>query len=110
MLKKYNSVKYIIKITGRYYIENIGSFLLPLLYSKPESKCIRQQNPERCEIVGCNIKHVDDIFHFPGHHWHIETVYKHRIEKYNLNEILTLSKIPIAATVQGGTGIVFTNL
>jgi len=50
---------FVIKITGRYFISNFEKYLKNNLF---DHDVISQKSKNRCEIVGCHIKHFDTLF------------------------------------------------
>jgi|TARA_B110000114_G_scaffold172774_1_gene199811 hypothetical protein len=98
--------KFIIKITGRYYIPTFEKYLIEnniIMYD-----CLRQSDPNYCEFLGCRRELFNEIFNIFIEDGHIENVFKNRIEKYN--NVLICNKFEIEPTQQGGLNIIRTFL
>lgn len=103
------SSKYILKITGRYYIPELEVYL----QSQPLERygAIRQNCPDRCELLGCrpdffdvvlNKKSLDKDGNRQGH---VENVYKYRIDsitKQYYLPVLVCKEFGIESTRRGG--------
>lgn len=93
-------IKYIIKITARYFIPDFYEYI-----ENKDCLAIRQNNNDRCEMVGCHKDLFYDIFDpnlFTGH---VEAVYKKRIDdvyKTNNNSVLNCKVFNIESTKRGG--------
>jgi hypothetical protein len=96
----YKDIKYFIKITARFFIPDLYEYLENKNYM-----AIRQNNNNRCELVGCHKDIFHDIFNpiiFSGH---IESVYKERIDRiYDMdnNKVLNCRVFNIESTKRGG--------
>jgi hypothetical protein len=93
--KLLQSATLIIKITGRYFIPNLHL----LLKEVGEIDAVRQNDPERCEIVGSHIKHANTIFHKISNEWHVENVWRDRIK--SIKNVFILPELKIDPTPQG---------
>jgi hypothetical protein len=114
--KLIKSSEFIIKVTCRYFVKDLESFLLKS--NIHEYSVLRQNSPDNCEIVGVNISNFGDIF-MPSHfrnsdgkwHHHIENVYKDRIvTKFPEDKVLVCDVFQIEPTQQGGCNILKTEL
>jgi hypothetical protein len=98
--------KFIIKITGRYYIPTFEKYLIEnniTIYD-----CLRQSDPNYCEFLGCRKELFNEIFNILIDNAYIESVFKNRIEKYN--NVLNCKQFEIEPTQQGGLNIIRTFL
>ena len=110
------SSKYILKITGRFYIPELEVYL----QSQPLGKCaaLRQNDENRCELVGCSPSFFDKVFYkyaldkHGNRQGHVENVYKYRINliKSEKNLILICKEFAIEPTIRGGTKFKYTNI
>lgn len=102
------SSKYILKITARYFIPELEEFLQNVPLEK--SVAIRQNNENRCELVGCLPNFFDRVFYKyaldkdGNRQGHVENVYKYRINsiKSEKNLILICKEFAIEPTIRGG--------
>jgi hypothetical protein len=108
--------EFIIKVTCRYFIKDLESFLLKS--NIDNYLALRQNCPDNCEIVGANINSFGEIF-MPAHfrnsdgkwHHHIESVYKDRIlSKIPEDKVLVCDVFQIEPTQQGGCNVLKTEL
>lgn len=106
------NANFIIKITGRYYIPDLESYLKQ--FDSNQYSVFGQLQPRRCEMVGCHKNYFKDIFSLEfinskgRYDYHVENVYAHRLKKHN-------KKIPprlfnITPTQQGGQKILISVL
>ena len=109
--KLIKTTDFIIKVTCRYFVKGLESFLLKS--NIDDYLVLRQNSPDNCEIVGVNINNFEDIF-MPAHfrnsdgkwHHHIENVYKDRIlTKFSEDKVLVCDVFQIEPTQQGGCNI-----
>lgn len=102
---------FIIKITGRYYVEQLENFLKNKNLNNYDA--LRQNDNFKCEIVGCNRNYFDYIFNpnpvyndifgnVKSNNAFVEKVYKERIDRLPKNKILTCPIFDIEPTQQGG--------
>ena len=102
--------KFVIKITGRYFVNELENFLKDV--NPDDYSVLRQNDPDRCEIVGCHVNIFSQIFMpayfitndgMGGHH-HVENLYKYRLLT-NIPEerILVCDKFEIDPTPIGGS-------
>ena len=122
-----NSVKFIIKITGRYFVPMLEQFLIEknmscntihvgIHHNDNMIIGLRQNNDGRCEILGIHIKFFNMLFElclsdedgnfFP----HVEYVYQNRYKLLNQDNILVCPIFEIEPTQMGGIETVVTNL
>jgi len=117
---KFNSsTDFIIKITGRYFIDSLEGFLQKHNLSKrcdQISVCndgnrlvaLRQNNNIRCEIVGCHKMLIPIIFNTTmndcegNFYTHVEFLYQNRINLINDKHILKCDEFYIEPTPMGG--------
>ena len=101
---------FVVKITGRYYIPNLESFLGTQRLASIDG--LRQHDPSRCEMVGCHMSFSPRIFNpqlDPGDpDDFVEDVYKKRTNA--LPRILQCPVFPITPTQRGGVRRIFHNL
>jgi len=97
---------FIVKITGRYYIPKMESYLNNTHLKN--YKALRQNNPFRCEIVGASHKFFPKLFNphlidqkgkYEGH---VETIYHYRINLLPKTSIITVPEFDIEPTLRGG--------
>ena len=95
--------KFIIKITGRYFIKKLENFLNSIDIDNYQA--IRQHNPYRCELVGSHINNFNYIFNkdIKINNDIVEYEWKNRIEKLDKNFVLVCPVFKIEPTIQGGT-------
>ena len=102
---------YLIKITGRYFIPSFEKMIKNNLQDL-KYQCIRQstiwRKMNRCEIVGCSIKYINNIFEFPSNDDMLELEYMNRMNK--LKNILTLPKMKLHQKTKQGVGKLMTYL
>jgi len=99
-----NSSNFIIKITARYYIDELEKYLNQ--FDLNNYDCLTQNNRDRCEIIGCSYNNFAFIFNiiFTGdensYDDYIEHVWKLRTSKYDKN--LICKEFQIDKTQRGG--------
>ena len=98
LIKKCN---FIIKVTGRYYIPTLKNYNFDVDF-------IRQNNNEKCEIVGCDYKHFNYLFNkkinYIDNEYNndfIEIIYKRRIDASG-GKVFQLPSLKIEDTMNGG--------
>jgi hypothetical protein len=110
------TAKFIIKVTCRYFVQEFENFLKNK--NVDDYFALRQNNSDNCEIVGCHINHISDVF-MPGHfknsdgkwHHHIESVYKDRLlTRIPEERIIVCDVFQIEETQQGGCNVLRTEL
>ena len=95
---------FIIKITGRFFINNFEKFINSIDVSKFD--CLKQNYDYRCEIVGTSQKNFDIIFNknlFINnglYNYHVENVYAYRFSLFK--NILVCPVFHIEPTQRGG--------
>ena len=97
-IKKYS---HIVKVTGRYFIPNFQNILINI---PNDVDGIRQNNINRCEIVGSSLKEFNNIFNLNIKYDHVEKEWKLRMQKLEKEgkNVYTLPRIPIEKTQRGG--------
>jgi hypothetical protein len=104
--------KFIIKITGRFFIEYFEHFLNN--YDLNKYDCLRQYYKNRCEIVGTHINNFNTIFDKNlfvkngVYDYHVENVYDYRFTLFN--NVLICPKFNIEPTQRGGINEIYTSL
>ncbi len=112
---------FFIKITARFFIPDFYNYLVEnsfdekVVYNGVSTSImgIRQHNPDRCELLGCNIRFFPFIFNmYPVDdlnrmHYHIEAVYKHRFECLSPKTIFICKEFNIEPTQRGGNSEVY---
>jgi hypothetical protein len=102
--KLINNSQFIIKITARYFIPELENYLK--MYNLNRIDCLSQNNPDRCEMVGCYYTHFTDIFNINllnehnVYDNHVENIWKYRISKYS--HVLRCKEFKIEKTQRGG--------
>jgi len=107
--------KFIIKITGRYFINEFENFLKDV--NADDYYALRQNDPDKCEIVGCHKNAFSHMF-MPanytsddgGIHHHIENLYIHRLTKLPEEHVLVCDIFQIEPTPIGGACEIKTEL
>jgi len=104
------SCNFVIKITGRFFIPGLESFL-----SKKDSKhfeALRQSDPSRCEMLGCHLSQINNVFKpslDPGDPYDfMEQVWKNRID--SIPRIIQCPLFPISSTPRGGVNSCYDNI
>jgi hypothetical protein len=97
-IKKYS---HIIKITGRYFIPNFQNVLINI---PNDIDGIRQNNIDRCEVVGSSLNEFNNIFNLNVKHNHVETEWKLRMKNLEKKgkKVYTLPRMHIEKTQRGG--------
>jgi len=96
--------KFIIKVTGRFYIPELESFLR--YYNLEKYDCLTQNNPGRCEMVGSNVKNFTKIFSIYNIFTeNVEDVFLTRTS--NCKNILKCKLFNIDETQRGGDNSTF---
>ena len=96
------SQDFIIKITGRFFINDLEEYLSNIDLKKYDS--LRQENADRCEMVGSSYQNCDHIFNpiiiADNYYGHIESIWKNRIADYE--NVLICKQFAIEKTQRGG--------
>ena len=106
-----NSI-FIIKVTARYFIPELEDYLK--YYDLNKYDALRQNDINRCEIIGTHIKNFNKVFDLKildengKYNGHVEAVYRYRILLFN--NILTCKKFTIEPTQRGGLNQIFNEL
>ena len=93
-----SSSKFIIKISGRFYIPEFEKYLNN--YELNNYDCLVQNDRDRCEVVGSHRNNFAHIFNIYIDQDHIENVWKERTSLYN--KILICKIFQIDETQRGG--------
>lgn len=99
---------FVIKITGRYYVPDLEKIFKK--YINISTDVIRQsekmrKDTNRCEIIGCAVKHIDYLFCYPGDNNHSEAEYCTRIKNSkNIKNILNLPRMRLHKETTMGAG------
>lgn len=108
--------KFVIKITGRYFVQELENFLKNV--NAGDYSALRQNTEHTCEIVGCHINAISQVF-MPAHfvcsngqyHHHIEDLYKNKLlTKFPQERILVCDVFQIEPTQIGGGDTIKVNL
>jgi len=107
IIKKSN---FIFKITGRYYIPEFENFIMKQDLNKYIAA--RQNNNNRCEIVGSNINNISMIFdrNLVDKNIWAEEIWKNRIERIPKDKVLILPVFKIENIKTGSTNNVVNEL
>jgi hypothetical protein len=109
---KNNKTNFIIKITGRYFINELEDYLLS--YNLNEYDCLTQNDRKRCEMVGSHINNFSNIFNIilldknNKYEGHIENIWEYRTSQYD--KILVCKEFNIEPTKRGGLDEVFSTI
>jgi hypothetical protein len=104
-----NDSQFIIKITARFFIPELEHYLK--MYNLNMVDCLSQNNPDRCEMLGCHYKHFHTIFNMylinenNEYVYHVEDIWKNRISKYS--NIIRCKEFKIEKTQRGGVSWCF---
>jgi len=104
--KLLETATFIIKITGRYYVPTLESYLNNI--NIQNYNALRQNNPTSCELLGASHKAFPKIFnrylinHEGKYDGHVETIYKYRIDLFPPAKVLHAPKFNIEPTLRGG--------
>jgi len=107
-----HSSNFVIKITARFFINELEEFLNQFDLDKYD--CLTQQNRDRCEMVGSHYKNFHYIFdrkllNQNGHYWgHVEDIWKMRSSKFT--NILICKQFEIDPTQRGGIPEIYYNI
>lgn len=99
------SAKFIIKITARYYIPELESFLNTINLNAYE--CLVQHDIDRCEMVGARHDCFDTVFKFTKEIDHIEDYYKNTAATL---KTLKCKKFFIEPTQRGGANELYISI
>ena len=104
-----NNSQFIIKITARFFIPELENYLK--MYNLNMVDCLSQNNPDRCEMVGCHYNNFNNIFNMylfnenNEYDNHVENIWKYRISKYS--NIIRCKEFKIEKTQRGGVNWCF---
>jgi hypothetical protein len=107
-----HSSNFIIKITARYFINELEEYLSQFDLNNYDS--LTQKDRNRCEMVGSHYKHFSSVFNsnltneenkFYGH---VESIWKLRTSNYENN--LTCKEFQIEKTQRGGLNHCFSSI
>jgi len=103
---------FLIKVTGRFFIPQFYEFLSN--YDLNTYNGLRQQNENRCEIVGSHIKNFNTIFDIymtinGKFDSHVENVYRYRLKRL-VKKVLVCKRFNIEPTQRGGVKQVYSFL
>jgi hypothetical protein len=122
-----DNIDFIIKITCRYFIPDLESFLSSNGIS-PRSRegvsifdnniilGLRQENPHRCELVGSHVKAMKLIFDEKmydlnkTYNLHIESIYYNRLNLFKTENVLSCPRFSIEPTPMGGISQINDNI
>jgi len=97
---------FVIKITGRFFIPGLESFLENLNIDKYD--VFSQNDINECQMVGVKYSHFYNVF-FPKlinkngqYDPHVENIYKERINDFSIERILRCPRFDIELTLGGG--------
>jgi hypothetical protein len=118
---------FIIKITCRYFIEELEQFLLENnlsyrskggigIFNSDNILGLRQFTPGKCEIIGSHVKafpiifdplmcNIDNLYN-----QHIESIYMNRLQIFNAQNIVICKQFTIEPTQMGGINNIVTEL
>jgi len=101
---KIHASKFIIKVTGRYFIPELEEYLRN--YVLDDYDCLTQFSRDRCEMVGCHYRFFSQIFNIHllnengEYDGHIENIWKMRTS--NCKRTLVCKEFDIESTPRGG--------
>jgi hypothetical protein len=106
------SCKFIIKITGGYFIQDLESYLIQ--YNLDSYDVLVQNNIKlypRCEMVGCHKKNFDHVFSMKFNNTScnmVEIIYRNRCLTYS--NILECKRFTIEPTQRGGINMIYDDI
>jgi hypothetical protein len=103
--ERLKTAKYIIKITARYFIPELESYLKTI--QLPKYECLVQHDIDRCEMVGARHDFFDTVFKYSTRYDHIEDYYKSTASSLKR---LVCKKFFIEPTQRGGENEIFTTI
>ena len=90
---------FIIKITGRYFIDELEEYLSHIKLNEFDS--LTQNNKNRCEMVGCHKKNFDNIFELVyNDNCMVEKIWNKRISQFK--KTVKCKVFKIKKTQRGG--------
>jgi hypothetical protein len=101
-----NQSNFIIKVTGRYFIPYFENYLTSFLTKNCQFEIICQNEPKRCEFLGCSRHSFNRLFNISLEQNdkricnHIEDLYSERINTFD--KVLICKKMQIEPTQHGG--------
>jgi len=113
------SDSFLIKITGRYFVPGLDSFLRENRHAVQTSGVLRQHHHGRCEMLGCSLSLVPRVFKPSLEHGDpydfIEHIYKKRMDALLSSstdnvDVLQCPEFPIEPTRRGGVRQVYHSL
>jgi len=95
---------YIVKVTGRFFVPEMRTATAPLCLTGCPFLAVRQNNKNRCQIVGCRWDAFGFVFGVNSHikNPHVEDLYRDRILSFSTSEVFVLPKLRIPKTQEGG--------
>jgi hypothetical protein len=109
MIREYS---FLIKITGRFFIPDLESFLS--MYNLDLFIALNQHDIDECQMVGVHLKYFYMVF-YPvlldkdgRYQPHVEYIYKERILGISPDKIIRCPSFPIEPTLGGGSFKCFT--
>lgn len=99
---------FIIKITGRYYVPDLENYIKTIIVD--DYLALRQNNGNRCEMVGAHKSHIDHMFAKDTTGMYAESVYADRIGKTPQEKVIFCPVFEIEETLQGSNNHRNTNL
>ena len=102
---------FIIKITARFFIPELESYLQNFDLTKYQ--CLTQYDRDRCEMVGCHYSYFSIIFNIylldiKGYDGHIEDIWK--LRTYKCKKVLVCKPFQFEPTCRGGVNEVFSTI
>jgi hypothetical protein len=108
-------VHFVIKLTGRFFIPTFEKEMAELPRPLKEYSALVQNDRERCELVGANVKCFNTVFNVDMFQpntgkiiRHVETIYKERCDK--LPNLLVCPLFAIEPTLRGGYNEKYTTI
>ena len=99
---------FLIKVTARFFIPGLEDYLKA--HNLNEYDCLTQNNPDRCEMIGCHHRNLSRVFDLTVKRldgW-IEYEYKDRVS--SLEKKLVCQPFPIEKTARGGAPEFYTEI
>ena len=97
------SSEFIIKVTGRFFIPGFEDYVKTLNLSSMNG--LRQNNPDRCEIVGSHRLYFHRIFDVMSVNGHVEHAYKQILDQ--CDKVVICKDLPIEPTLRGGENEIY---
>lgn len=113
------AVKFVVKVTGRFYIPGLESYLVSVADQLDSTSALTQNDTTRCELIGAHVRHFHWVFNTNMILTdtrrltnHVEDIYKERCEILNevYHNVLACPVFSIEPTQRGGMDEIFVTI